>query len=141
VKRLLLAATALLATLFWLLPVRLAGAAGQAEPETVIKCAECGMSAKVDSRFTSRIEQGASTLYFCDIGDLAAFIERARPQEYAASVRDFKSGNWIDAGKAFFVIDKKAFASPMGWGAAAFRDREGATGVPLDFETLRKALR
>ena len=99
------------------------------------------MSAKVDNRFTSRIVQGASTLYFCDIGDLVAFIERTHPKEYAASVHDFKTGEWIDASTAFFVIDKKIFSTPMGWGIAAFRDRAAATGAPLDFEALRKALR
>ena len=99
------------------------------------------MSTKVENRFTSRIVQGGSTSYFCDIGDLVAFIARAQPKEYAASVRDFKSGAWLDASTAYFVIDKKTFSSPMGWGIAAFRDRAGATGTALDFESLRKALR
>ena len=99
------------------------------------------MSARIANRFTSRVVQGATTLYFCDIGDLAAFIERIHPQDYAAAVHDFTSGEWIDAGKAFFVIDKKVFSSPMGWGVAAFRDREAVAGATLDFEALRKALR
>ena len=110
-------------------------------PQGMVKCAECGMSAKVDNRFTSRIVQGGSTLYFCDMGDLAAFVERTHPKEYAASTHDFKSGEWIDVNKAFFVIDKKMFSTPMGWGVAAFRDRAEATGAPLDFEALCKALR
>ena len=136
-----LLAGVLLAALLCPTPTRAAAGVEPAPAERDVTCAECGMSAKVDSRFTSRIEQGGSALYFCDIGDLAAFIERTHPQAYAAAVRDFKSGNWIEAGKAFFVIDMKVFSSPMGWGVAAFRDREGAPGVPLDFEALRKALR
>jgi len=141
VSRRLLAAVALLAAMPWLLPARTAAAAAPAVPESVVTCAECGMSAKVANRFTARIVQGGNTRYFCDIGDLAAFIERTRPKDAAAAVHDFTSGEWIDAGAAFFVIDKKVFSSPMGWGVAAFRDRTVALGTPLDFEALRKALR
>jgi len=112
-----------------------------AAPERVVKCAECGMNAKVDNRFTSRIVQSGQTQYFCDIGDLAAFLERTHPKEYVASVHDFKTGEWVDANKAFFVVNKKIFSTPMGWGVAAFRDRAEATATPLDFEALRKALR
>ena len=99
------------------------------------------MSAKVDGRFTARLVQGGNTLYFCDIGDLVAFIERTHPKEYSASVHDFKTGEWIDAGKAFFGIDKKTYSSPMGWGIAAFRDMADVSGPPLDFESLRQVLR
>ena len=144
-RRRLLAAAALLGALSRLFPAWPTAAAAEpavpAVPEIVVTCAECGMSAKIADRFTARIVQGGSTLYFCDIGDLAAFIDRKHPEEYAAAVHDFKSGEWIDAGRAFFVIDKKAFASPMGWGVAAFRDVTAATGAALDFEALRKALR
>lgn len=136
-----LLAVALLGTLPWLVPVRTAAAVELAGTESVVKCAECGMNAKVANRFTSRIVRGAETLYFCDIGDLAVFIERTRPQDYAAGVHDFSFGEWIDARKAFFVIDKKTFLTPMGWGVAAFEERACVIGVPLDFEALRKALR
>jgi len=141
VRRRLLAAAALLAALPCLLPAWTAAAAEPVVAESVVKCAECGMSAGVANRFTSRIVQGTSTLYFCDIGDLAAFIERTHPKDYAAGVHDFTSGDWLDAGKAFFVIDKKTYLTPMGWGVAAFGDRAVVTGVPMDFEALRKALR
>ena len=140
-RRRLLAASALLAALTGLLPAWTAAGAEPAVTENVITCAECGMGAKVASRYTSRLIQGEITRYFCDIGDLAAFIERTHPKEYAAAVHDFTSGEWIDAGKAFFVIDKKTYLTPMGWGVAAFGDRAGATGVPMDFEALLQALR
>jgi len=139
--KLRLLAVALLVALSCLNPSWAAAGVEPVVPESIVKCAECGMSAKIGNRFTSRIVQGGSTLYFCDIGDLAAFIERTHPKEYAASTHDFKSGEWIDVNTAFFVIDKKTFSTPMGWGVAAFRDRAEATGVPLDFEALRKALR
>jgi len=122
-------------------PVAAATTAATAAPERVVSCAECGMKAKIDNRFTSQVLQGGSTLYFCDAGDLVAYLARTQPKEYTASVHDFKSGEWLDARSAFFVIDKKIFSTPMGWGVAAFRDRAEATGAPLDFEALRKALR
>ena len=131
----------MLAALSCILPVRLAAADQPAAPGAVVTCAECGMSTKVANRYTSRIVQGAGTSYFCDIGDLVVFIARTQPKEYAASVRDFKSGEWLDASTAFFVIDKKTFSTPMGWGIAAFRERAGATGTAMDFEALRKVLR
>jgi nitrous oxide reductase accessory protein NosL len=119
------------------------GAASAAAPaaEQVVSCGECGMSAKVSNRFTARIVQGGTTTYFCDIGDMVAYVRRTDPKEYAAAVHDFKSGEWVDARQASYVIDKKIFATPMSWGVAAFRAREEATGVPLDFEAVRKALR
>jgi nitrous oxide reductase accessory protein NosL len=110
-------------------------------PGLIITCAECGMKAMVANRFVSRLVQGERTLYFCDIGDLAAFLERTHPKEYAATVHDFPSGEWIDAGKALYVVNKNVYATPMGWGVAAFRDRAAVVGVPLDFGALRKALR
>ena len=98
------------------------------------------MGAKAADRYTSRLVQGPRTLYFCDIGDLAAFIERTHPKDYAAAVHDFTSGEWIDVSKAFFVIDTKTYLTPMAWGVAAFRDRAAVNGAPLSFEALRKAL-
>ena len=98
------------------------------------------MGAKAADRYTSRLVQGPRTLYFCDIGDLAAFIERTHPKDYAAAVHDFTSGEWIDVSKAFFVIDTKTYLTPMARGVAAFRDRAAVNGAPLSFEALRKAL-
>ncbi len=140
-RRPLLAAALLLGVTSCLGSSWTASAAEPAAPENVVRCAECGMNAEVAGRFTARIVQGGSTRYFCDIGDLAAFIERTKPEEYTASVHDVLSGEWIDARKSFYVIDKKRYSTPMGWGVAAFGDRALATGAPVDFEALRKALR
>ena len=140
-RRHLRAAAALVGALCCLLPAWTALAADPAAPETAVKCAECGMSAKVANRYTARIVRGAGTQYFCDIGDLAAFIERTHPQDYLAAVHDFMSGEWISTAQAFFVIDKKTYLTPMGWGVAAFRERAAVAGATLDFEALRQALR
>jgi copper chaperone NosL len=133
------AAGALLAALWCAAPAG-AGAA-PAEPDRIVACAECGMKVKADNRFTSRVVQTGTTSYFCDMGDLVAYLERTRTKDYLAATHDFTSGEWIAVDKAFFVVDKKTFVTPMGWGIAAFRERAQATGTPLDFEALRKALR
>jgi hypothetical protein len=99
------------------------------------------MTPEVAGRFSARLVAGSATSYFCDIGDLVAFVERTHPREFAASVRDFRSGDWLDVSTAVFLLDKKAYATPMGWGVAAFRDAAAAGGAALDFEALRKALR
>jgi len=139
-KKHVLLAAALILTLTGLLSARAATAAEPAGEDRVVKCSECGMNAKVSNRFTARIVQGGSTLYFCDIGDLAAFIERTHPKEYAAAVHDFTGGEWLDVNKAFFAIDKKTYLTPMRWGVAAFRDRTAVAGATMSFEALRKAL-
>lgn len=137
----ILAVLVLLGALSGRSTVRAAAAAEPAPATPVFSCAECGMSAQVAGRFTARLVKGETTLYFCDIGDLVSFMGRTQPKGFAAAVRDLPSGEWVDAGAAFFVIDKKAYATPMGWGVAAFRDRSAAPGAALDFEALRKALR
>lgn len=139
-SRLVIVAAAVIWTLAVPHPARAAAAAAPAEADRMVKCVECGMSSKVANRFTSRIVQGGSTLSFCDIGDMAAFIERTHPKEFTAEVHDFASGEWLDVNKAWFVIDKKTYLTPMAWGVAAFRDRAAAGRVPMNFEALRKAL-
>ena len=135
------AALAIIGALSCPFPARQVVAADPGPASATVPCAECGMSAEIAGRFTSRLVSGGATRYFCDIGDLVSFVERTHPKEYVAGVRDFPTGEWLDAGAAFFVIDKKAYATPMGWGVAAYRDRTAATGTALDFEALRKALR
>lgn len=139
------AAGALLAALVPLATIAGAGpgrAAETAAPAAAtFTCAECGMLAEAGGRFTAQLTVGADTLQFCDIGDLAAYVGRTRPKAFAATVRDFPSGESIDAAGASYVIDKKTYATPMGWGVAAFRDRAAATGAPLGWDALVKALR
>jgi nitrous oxide reductase accessory protein NosL len=115
-----------------------------AEPDAeakVVRCAECGMDTRIGGRFTARLVVGAETRYFCDIGDLVAFLGRTRPAAFDAAVHDFPSGEWVGARTAFFVVDKKAYSTPMGWGVAAFRDRAAAPPSALGFDALREALR
>lgn len=102
-------------------------------------CAECGMDTVVSGRFTARLVQGTDFHYFCDIGDLVAFLNRKKPAEFQAEVRDFPTGSWIDARSAFYALDKKLYRTPMGWGIAAFKDAAAAPGPTVSFDAIRKA--
>jgi copper chaperone NosL len=105
------------------------------------RCTECGMTVRMDSKFTSKISQGDTSLYFCDIGDLFAYLKKQNEQNAKIEVKDYTSGEWIDARKAFYVNSCKKFNTPMGWGIAAFKDKKEASqsGSVMDFESMAKA--
>jgi nitrous oxide reductase accessory protein NosL len=105
------------------------------------RCTECGMMIRMDSKFTSKITQGDAPLYFCDIGDLFTYLKRKNVQDAKIEVKDYASGEWIDARKAFYVKSMKKFDTPMGWGIAAYKDKSEASqsGTVMDFETTAKA--
>ncbi len=107
-----------------------------------ITCAECGMKSDLASKFTSKIVQGEKTLYFCDIGDLFTYLNRKKPQNVQAEVKDYNTGEWLDVRKAFYVRAEKKFRTPMGWGIAAFKDKSDAAGFGgvMDFEGATKAV-
>jgi nitrous oxide reductase accessory protein NosL len=108
-----------------------------------IRCTECGMRVMMDSKFTSKISQGETTLFFCDIGDLFTYLKKKKMQEAGAEVRDFATGDWIDARKAYYVNSSKKFRTPMGWGIAAFKNKVEAAkaGNIMDFEGVANALK
>jgi len=105
------------------------------------RCTECGMVVMMDSKFTSKITRGDTPLYFCDIGDLFTYLKKKNVQDAGIEVKDYTSGEWIDARKAFYVKSVKKFDSPMGWGIAAFKDKNEASqsGGAMDFENTAKA--
>jgi nitrous oxide reductase accessory protein NosL len=108
-----------------------------------VKCTECGMTCDVAAKFTSRIIQGDQTLYFCDIGDLFSYLQRKKPSVTRLEVKDYSTGEWIDAHKAYYVHSEKKFKTPMGWGIAPFRDKERASefGTVMDFDATARALK
>jgi nitrous oxide reductase accessory protein NosL len=108
-----------------------------------IPCAQCGMTVDTGSKFMSKISAGDTTLFFCDIGDLFAYLRRKNLSADGALVKDYPSGEWVDAKAAYFVHAEKIFKTPMGWGVAAFRDRSRAeeAGKALDFNAAAKAMR
>lgn len=108
-----------------------------------IQCTECGMMVDMNSKFTARIVTGNTTSYFCDIGDLFTYLKRTRTTAAGAGVKDFATGEWLPADKAFYVRNDKKFKTPMGWGVAAFKDKTSAaaSGAVLDFDSTTKTLK
>jgi copper chaperone NosL len=106
-------------------------------------CAECGMMVDLESKFCAKIVQDGKTLLFCDIGDLLTHLNKKSLSPDRALVRDYKTGEWITADKAFYVHADKAFKTPMGWGIAAFKNRDDAAafGNPLDLTVILRAVR
>ncbi len=105
-------------------------------------CAECGMLVDENSRFTARIA-GETMLHFCDIGDLLIYMKSKKLSTTGAQVKDYVSGEWIEASAAFYVHAPKRFSTPMGWSVAAFREKDAAQtyGSPLDFGEMTAALK
>lgn len=130
-------------TLFLTVAVSLMLLTGAPASAADMKCAECGMMVKMDSKFSAKINQGDATFNFCDIGDLFAYINRKGMKDARAEVRDYTSGAWIDARKAYYVKSDKKFSTPMGWGVAAFMDKSEAakSGSVMDFDGASKALK
>jgi len=112
-------------------------------PAADMKCAECGMVVMKDSKFSAKMLQGNTTLHFCDIGDLFVFLKRKGVKDAGAEVKDYMTGEWIDARKAYYVKSDKKFNTPMGWGIAAFKDKSEASksGSAMDFDSASKALK
>ncbi len=108
-----------------------------------VHCTECGMMVDMNSKFTAKIVQGDMARYFCDIGDLFSYLKRKGAKDGRAEVRDYVTGEWLDANKAFYVHAEKKFKTPMGWGIAAFQDRKlaAASGSVMDFDGMAHALR
>lgn len=99
-------------------------------------CDECGMTVDPHSKFASEVlDERGRQLFFCDIGDMLYHFRTSKGSVRAVYVRDFPSGSWIDGGKAWYVQNKK-FATPMGWGIAAFSSDDEAKkwGMPVDFD-------
>ncbi len=117
-------------------------AVGSAAAEK-FKCAECGMIVDEDSRFSARIVDAKSTLHFCDIGDLLTYLKDKKRPAAGAQVKDYLTGEWLDAAAAFYVHAPKRFTTPMGWSVAAFRDRDKAQsyGSPVDLPGMSAALK
>ena len=105
-----------------------------------IPCTECGMMVDLNSKFVAKAVQGDTTRYFCDIGDLFAYLNKNASNDAALSVKDYATGAWIDARQAFYVLSAAKFKTPMGWGFAAFKNKESASssGSPLDFSSAIK---
>ncbi len=116
---------------------------GAASASDAVKCTECGMNVDMNSHYTSRIVQGNTTSYFCDIGDLFSFVNKNGTKDGRIEVRDNLTGEWIDARSASYVHAEKKFRTPMGWGIAAFKDKSKAAefGAVMDFAATSKSVK
>jgi nitrous oxide reductase accessory protein NosL len=108
-----------------------------------LKCAECGMPVDMAAPFSSKIIAGDHHLYFCDIGDLLIYLREKMLGTTHARVKDYQSGEWIEAAKAFYVLEPRRFITPMGWGVAAFKDNKDAEkfGKALDMTVATRRLK
>jgi nitrous oxide reductase accessory protein NosL len=106
------------------------------------RCSECGMKVDTASKFSAKATKGDTTLYFCDIGDLFGYLKKHNLNDARIEVKDFAGGAWFDARKAFYVHADK-FNTPMGWGFAAFINKDDAAkfGMAMDFDAAAKALK
>lgn len=106
-------------------------------------CAECGMTVNETSLFSAKIVETKTTLHFCDIGDLLIFLKDKKRPVSGAKVKDYISGEWIDAASALYVHAPKHFSTPMSWNVAAFRNRDNALtyGTPQDLAAMTAALK
>ena len=113
-----------------LLPLRGGGRRREAAPERVVTCAECGMNAKISTRYTARLVQGARTQISATSATSWAFIERTRPREYAAEVHDFTPGRGSRRTGVF--RDRQKDVSSPRWAGASPRsgERPARTGPP-----------
>jgi nitrous oxide reductase accessory protein NosL len=109
----------------------------------MIQCAHCGMGGDLGSKFTSRTVQAKQTRHFCDIGDLFSYLKEKPAAAAEAQVKDYRSGEWINAQQAYYVQSAKKFQTPMGWGIAAFKAKPEPAefGIALDFNGMMKSLK
>ncbi len=108
-----------------------------------VSCVQCGMAVDLNSKYSAKIVQGETTSYFCDIGDLFAYVHGKRVPASGAMAKDYITGEWVDASKAFYVHSVKKFSTPMGWGVAAFREKKRAAefGEAMDFDDAIKIVK
>jgi len=108
-----------------------------------LKCALCGMPVDVAAPFSAMIVAGDHPLYFCDIGDLLVYLRERNADPAYARVKDYRSGEWIEAEKAYYVHEPRRFITPMGWGVASFRDKNDAVdfGIVSDITAVSRLLK
>jgi nitrous oxide reductase accessory protein NosL len=100
---------------------------GPVEIETTDTCDSCGMMIS-DLRYAAEIIGRDRVWKFDDIGEMFAFPRKQRlsqNQIKAMYVHDFRSGSWLPAESAAYVVVSE-LGSPMGSGTTAFKDTKAA---------------
>jgi copper chaperone NosL len=91
-------------------------------------CERCKMIISEKTYSAEYLLPRGKTKKFDDIGCMIHFHyeEESKGDKILAQyVRDYNTGDWIDATKAYFVWSKDII-TPMGHGLAAFKDEESA---------------
>ena len=91
-------------------------------------CARCKMIISEKSYSAEYILLDGEARKFDDIGCMLHFYNEEENKDdkiLAQYVRDYNTGNWVDATKAYFVWSKEII-TPMGHGLAAFKEEESA---------------
>lgn len=127
------------ALLSWLTPLV---TTAECSAEESLRCAECGMTINQDSKFFSWAIDETGKKHFCDIGDLLYHYRKAPQKIKEACVKDFITGDWIDAKSAFYVKSGN-FKTPMAWQIGAFKNKGDAEryGKALVFEEALELVR
>jgi len=102
------------------------------------QCASCGMTIEDVEFAAARVMmQNARPLLYDDLGCmLDADRENEGGTAHAWFVQDFNGTGWIDAKRAWYVMDAKN-RTPMGSGILAFRERPAAGA--MTFQQIAKA--
>lgn len=126
----------------FLLVLPLSALSGPMEIPSGAKCHVCGMKVDAKSLFAVQIVEDGKLLSFCDIGDMLSHYKKVKTKPASIYVRDYNTGEWIDALKASYVKGSE-FSTPMGWGIAAFGEKEEAlkAGAAMNFDGALKMLK
>lgn len=98
-------------------------------------CERCKMIIS-DKRFAAQlVDQKGTALKFDDVGCLSEYLKESGVEggkPLAMYVADFATGEWLDAGKAFYLRNPE-LRSPMGYNIAAF-----GTAEEMDMSPFRE---
>lgn len=96
-------------------------------------CERCKMIIS-DKRFAAQlVDQKGKALKFDDVGCLSAYLKESGGEggmPHFMYVTDFATGEWLDAGKAFYLLNPE-LRSPMGYNIAAFGTAEEMNVSPF----------
>lgn len=107
------------------------------------RCSECGMSIGRNSKFVSEVlTKDGKKLFFCDVGDILFHFRSEGGKVKDAYVKDYKTGEWIEGKKVFYILNKN-FKTPMSWSIAAFTEESEAKkwGSTVDFSSAFSLLK
>jgi hypothetical protein len=94
------------------------------------------------SKFSAKATKRHNDL-FLRHRDLFVYLKKHNLKDARIEVKDFAGGALFDGRKAFYVHAEKKFNTPMGWGIAAFINKDDAAkfGMAMDFDATLKALK